>query len=39
LQDAVVLVLDEMNTRRAAEARVQELEALLAAQPPRSRRP
>ncbi len=38
LQDAVVLVLDEMNTRRAAEARVQELETFLAAQgapPPR----
>jgi hypothetical protein len=29
LQDAVVLVLDEMNTRRAAEARVAELEARL----------
>jgi hypothetical protein len=34
LQDAVVLVLDEMNTRRAAEARVQELEALVAAHRP-----
>jgi hypothetical protein len=38
LQDAVVLVLDEMNTRRAAEARVQELEALMAA-PPRPHPP
>jgi hypothetical protein len=40
LQDAVVLVLDEMNTRRAAEARVQELEALVAARgtPPAPRR-
>jgi hypothetical protein len=40
LQDAVVLVLDEMNTRRAAEARVQELEALVARRgtPPASRR-
>lgn len=34
LQDAVILVLDEMNTRRAAEARVQELEARLSARPP-----
>jgi hypothetical protein len=32
LEDALTLVLDEMNTRRAAEARVRELEAWLAAQ-------
>ena len=31
LQDAAALILDELNTRRAAEARVRELEALLLA--------
>ena len=31
LQQAVVLVLDELNTRKAAEARISELEAQLAA--------
>lgn len=31
LQQAVALVLDELNTRKAAEARIQELEAQLAA--------
>jgi hypothetical protein len=31
LQDAVSLVLDELNTRKAAEARIRELEAQLAA--------
>ncbi len=31
LQQAVTLVLDELNTRKAAEARIQELEAQLAA--------
>jgi uncharacterized protein involved in exopolysaccharide biosynthesis len=31
LQQAVALVLDELNTRKAAEARIRELEQQLAA--------